>query len=209
MTKKISRFLAEQRPQTPCLVVDLDVVGGQLQEAALGGAGRRHLLRRQGEPGAGDPEAPGRTRLVASTRQASTRSTWCWGPGAARGADLVRQHDQEAERHRRRLRARRAALRLRFGEAELDKIAGAAPGSKVFCRILTSVPAPTGRCRASSAATSTWRASCCSRRRSAACVPHGVSFHVGSQQRDVGRSGTRRWRRPRGCSASSRSAACG
>ena len=26
MTKKIDAFLAERRPQTPCLVVDLDVV---------------------------------------------------------------------------------------------------------------------------------------------------------------------------------------
>jgi ornithine decarboxylase len=26
MTKKIQRFLAEQRPATPCLVVDLDIV---------------------------------------------------------------------------------------------------------------------------------------------------------------------------------------
>jgi len=27
MTKKIDRFLAERRPATPCLVVDLEVVG--------------------------------------------------------------------------------------------------------------------------------------------------------------------------------------
>ena len=26
MTKKIERFLAEQRPATPCLIMDLDVV---------------------------------------------------------------------------------------------------------------------------------------------------------------------------------------
>ena len=37
MTAKILRFLDERRPQTPCLVVDLDVVADN--DAAL----RRHL----------------------------------------------------------------------------------------------------------------------------------------------------------------------
>jgi len=32
MTKKIARFLAEQQPQTPCLVVDLDVVAGNYKK---------------------------------------------------------------------------------------------------------------------------------------------------------------------------------
>ena len=45
-------------------------------------------------------------------------------------------------------------------EAEVEKIARAAPGSRVFCRILCDGSAPNGRCRASSAACLKWRPAC-------------------------------------------------
>jgi ornithine decarboxylase len=69
-------------------------------------------------------------------------------------------------------------------DAELDKIADAAPGSRVFCRILTSganADWPLSRkfgCDVEMAKTLLLEAA----RRGV--VPHGVSFHVGSQQRD-------------------------
>jgi ornithine decarboxylase len=71
-------------------------------------------------------------------------------------------------------------------EAELGKLAEAAPGSKVFCRILTSGAGadwPLSRkfgCDVEMAKALLYAAS------KQGVVPHGVSFHVGSQQRDPG-----------------------
>ena len=68
--------------------------------------------------------------------------------------------------------------------AELDKIAAAAPGSKVFCRLLTSgvgADWPLSRkfgCEIEMARDLLVDAA------SKGIVPHGVSFHVGSQQKD-------------------------
>ncbi len=47
------------------------------------------------------------------------------------------------------------------------------------------VPAPNGRCRASSAAYRQWPSTYCALRRSSALSRYGVSFHVGSQQTDL------------------------
>jgi ornithine decarboxylase len=68
--------------------------------------------------------------------------------------------------------------------AELDKLAEAAPGAKVFCRILTSgvgADWPLSRkfgCEIEMARDLLVEAA------ARGVVPHGVSFHVGSQQKD-------------------------
>ena len=60
----------------------------------------------------------------------------------------------------------------------------------------STAPAPSGRCRANSAARRRWRSSCCARPRDLGLDPYGVSFHVGSQQTDLDAVGRRD--RPRG-----------
>ena len=49
-------------------------------------------------------------------------------------------------------------------EAEVEKIARAAPGARVFCRSCATARAPNGRCRANSAARRRWRPRCSSAR---------------------------------------------
>ncbi len=98
-------------------------------------AGHARLLRRQGQSGARDPQPARRARLVASTRPRSPRSSLRWRPARRRTASA------SATRSRRRRDIARAyALGVRLFavdcEAEVEKIARAAPGAKVFCRIL-------------------------------------------------------------------------
>src|ERR1044071_6041998 len=52
MTKKISRFLAEQQPQTPCLVVDLDVVADNYRKlrGAVPSAGIYYAMKANPAP---------------------------------------------------------------------------------------------------------------------------------------------------------------
>ena len=77
MTRKIARFLADQEPATPCLVVDLDVVAANYRKL------------RQAMPDAAIYYAvkanPAREILdllvslgASFDTAASTKSTWCW-----------------------------------------------------------------------------------------------------------------------------------
>ena len=71
-------------------------------------------------------------------------------------------------------------------EAEVEKIARVAHKAR-RCSAACSAPAkaPSGRCRASSAATPRWRRACSSMPISlVGSMPYGLSFHVGSQQND-------------------------
>ena len=90
-----------------------------------------------------------------STSPARPRSTPA-SPPAPRRRHLVRQHDQEASRHRRtppRCGVRRFTVDC---AAELDKVARRrARARRSACGSSTTAVVPTGRCRASSAATAT------------------------------------------------------
>ena len=100
--------------------------------------GRQRLLRGQGEPGAGNRRDAGERAARISTSRARPRSSLCLGNGATPGPALLRQHDQEGEGHRLRLRAGRAAVRVRQRGASWRSWRAQAPGARVFCRILVS-----------------------------------------------------------------------
>jgi ornithine decarboxylase len=183
MTKKISRFLAEQRPQTPCLVVDLDVVSANYKKlrTAVPDAGIYYAVKAN--------PAPEILRLLAglgSSFDTASVNEIDMVLGAGAGAERIsfgntikKQSDVAAAY------ARGVRLYAFDSAAELDKIAAAAPGSKVFCRILTSGAGadwPLSRkfgCDVDMARELLLAAA------QRNVVPHGVSFHVGSQQRDV------------------------
>ena len=186
MTERIRDFLRRRREDGlddgPCLVVDLDVVRDNYRGLRQGAAGQPGVLRRQGEPGAGAAVAAGLARLLLRHRLG--RRDRDGARRRRRGRPhLLRQHDQEGTRHRARLRARRPAVRGRLqGRGGEDRAAPRpAPGSSAAS--CSTAPGRNGRCRASSAATRTWRSTCSSMRRSSASSRYGVSFHVGSQQR--------------------------
>ncbi|CAA9228997.1 MAG: Pyridoxal 5-phosphate (PLP)-dependent ornithine decarboxylase, partial [uncultured Acetobacteraceae bacterium] len=105
--------------------------GGELPPAQGRDAAGPHLLRGEGQPGGARAGPAGRPRLLL--RRGFVRG----GPGLPRlrrGAreHQLRQHREEGERHPRRLRARRADVRLRLG----GRVAQARPLGAGRARVL-------------------------------------------------------------------------
>ena len=184
MTEKIARFFAETQPATPCLVVDLDVVGdnydrlhGALPDARIFYAVKANpaheiltLLAARGScfDTASVPE------IEMCLAAGATPDRISFGNTIKKASDIARAH------------ALGVALYAFDSIEELEKIAVHAPGARVFCRILTSGEGadwPLSRkfgCEPEMARDLLLRAA------GMGVVPYGVSFHVGSQQRDVG-----------------------
>ncbi|MEI8393430.1 MAG: type III PLP-dependent enzyme [Rhodospirillaceae bacterium] len=184
MNEKIERFLAERRPATPCLVLDLDVVEGNYKalESALPDARIYYAVKAN--------PAPHILKLLvrlgssfdcASVQEIDMVLAAGGNPtGISYGNTIKKQSDIA--------RAFERGVRLYAFDsiAELEKIAVAAPGARVFCRILTSGEGaewPLSRkfgCDVAMAKDLLLKAP------GLGVVPFGVSFHVGSQQRDPG-----------------------
>ena len=180
MTDKIARFLADRQPETPCLVVDLDVIAESYLTL------RRLLPLAQvfyavkANPAV---EIVGMLNELGSSFDTASRGE----------IDLVLDNGADASRvsfgntiKKERDIARAHALGVKLfavdsGE-EVEKVARAAPAASVFCRILTD------------GAGAEWPLS-----RKFGCEPamavdvlmhahalgleaYGISFHVGSQQ---------------------------
>ena len=182
MTKKIARFLAERRPATPCLVVDLDLVADNYRELrqAVPEAGIYYAIKANPAPevlsllaklgSSFDTASVNEIDMVLATGAAPERISF--GNTIKKQSDIAAAH------------ARGVRLYALDSEGELDKLAAAAPGSKVFCRILTTgigADWPLSRkfgCDIEMARDLLVAA------KDRGVIPHGVSFHVGSQQRD-------------------------
>jgi len=182
MTKKIERFLAEQRPATPCLVMDLDMVADNFRQlrAAVPRAGIYYAVKANPAPevlgvlaklgSSFDTASVNEIDMVLATGASADRISY--GNTIKKKADIAAAF------------GRGVRLYAFDSEAELGKLADVAPGSKVFCRILTSgvgADWPLSRkfgCEVDMARELLFAAS------KMGVVPHGVSFHVGSQQRD-------------------------
>jgi ornithine decarboxylase len=184
MTKKIQKFLAERQPQTPCLVIDLDLVADNYRKlrTAVPRAGIYYAVKANPAPEiltllAGlsscfDVASVNEIEMALATGVGAERLSF--GNTIKKASDIAKAH------------ARGVRLYAFDSAAELAKIAEAAPGAKVFCRILTSgahADWPLSRkfgCDVKMAKELLLEAS----KRNV--VPYGVSFHVGSQQRDPG-----------------------
>jgi ornithine decarboxylase len=183
MTAKILQFLDERRPETPCLVVDLDVVAANFD------ALRRHLPLAQIFYAVKANPAPEIVRLLAargSSFDAASRPeiALCLAEGA-RAERISFGNTIKKEADIAWAYAQGVRLFAFDSEAELDKIARAAPGARVFCRILVENAGaewPLSRkfgCEPAMARTLLAGA------RDRGLQPWGVSFHVGSQQTDT------------------------
>jgi ornithine decarboxylase len=183
MTAKIARFFEERRPQTPCLVLDLDVVETNYNALTDALPDARIFYAVKANPA---PEVLSLlTRLGSSFDTASVPEIMmvlgagCTADRISFGNTIKKESDIR--------RAFELGVRLFAFDSveELEKIGRAAPGSKVFCRILTSGEGaewPLSRkfgCDVAMARDLLRQA------RSAGVVPWGVSFHVGSQQKDL------------------------
>jgi ornithine decarboxylase len=181
-TKKIREFLAERRP-TPYVVVDLDVVADNYRKLkdAVPQAGIYYAIKAN--------PAPEILALLAKMGSSfDTASVAEIDMALASGVDgsrisfgnTIKKASDIAAAH-----ARGVKMYAFDSEAELEKLAKAAPGAKVFCRILTSGEGadwPLSRkfgCEVEMARDLLIAAA------KKGVVPHGVSFHVGSQMKNV------------------------
>jgi ornithine decarboxylase len=183
MTAKISRFLDEVRPLTPCVVVDLDVVRDNylglrrwlpLAEVyyAVKANPAPEIVRMLAQMGSRfDVASKGEIDLCLANGVLSERISF--GNTIKKQRDIAYAYEKGVR------------LYAFDCEAELEKLAESAPGSRVFCRILMTCDGaewPLSRkfgCEIDMARDLLVRA------RDLGLDPYGVSFHVGSQQTDL------------------------
>jgi ornithine decarboxylase len=183
VTERIRKFLRRRRDEGPCLVVDLEVIRENYIAFAKALPDTRVFYAVKANP------APEILKLLAelgSSFDAASLGEIELVLAAGATADRI-SFGNTIKKERDIARAYEIGVRLFAAdcESEVEKIARAAPGSKVFCRIL---------CDGTGAE---WPLS-----RKFGCVPelapkllehahrlglvaHGISFHVGSQQNDV------------------------
>jgi ornithine decarboxylase len=183
VNKKIAKFLAEQKPETPCLIIDLDIVTQAYKLL------RRYLpLARvfyavKANPA---PEVVGALKDLGSSFDVASRNEidLCLGRGIA--ADNI-SYGNTIKKERDIAYAYEKGVRLFAFDSlpELEKLSRVAPGARVFCRILvecTGADWPLSRkfgCAPEMAVELLRQA------RDLGLDPYGVSFHVGSQQTDL------------------------
>jgi ornithine decarboxylase len=183
MTPKIEAFVARHRPETPCLLFDLDILADNYRRLAeaLPMADIYYAVK-------ANPAAPVLQTLAGLGANFDAASLAeidrCLAAGAdasriAFGNTIKKQSDIAAA----------FALGLRIFTfdcaEELEKLAIAAPGASVICRIFVDNDGarwPLGAkfgCAAGAASALLVKA------QGSGLIPHGVAFHVGSQQTDL------------------------
>jgi ornithine decarboxylase len=183
MNERIARFLADNTPETPCLVVDLDTIAEAYDEL------RRHLpLARVYYAVKANPapaivamlEAKGANFDVASRGEIEL----CLDNGV--GAERL-SFGNTIKKERDIVFAYQAGLQLFAFDSvhELEKLARAAPGSRVFCRILVDCRGAEWPLSRKFGCTPDMAIGLLRRAREVGLDPYGVSFHVGSQQTDL------------------------
>lgn len=182
-TDRIRSFLAERRPDGPCLVVDLDVVRDNYQTFARALPDTRIYYAVKANP------APEILRLLTELGSSfdTASVTEIMDVLAAGAAPSRISYGNTIKKERDIARAYELGVRLFAVDciAEVDKIVRVAPAARVFCRVLTDgvgADWPLSRkfgCDAEMAIEVLEHAHRCG------LVATGVSFHVGSQQRDT------------------------
>jgi ornithine decarboxylase len=179
---RIISYLEANKPATPCLVVDLDIVAGKYGDlrAALPAAEIFYAVKANPAPeilgrlvalgSSFDTASAGEIRQVlaagAKPRQIS------FGNTIKKPADIAFAHSVGVD------------LFAFDSAAELEKIAQHAPGARVFCRILVEGKGALWPLNKKFGCAPEMAADLLISAASLGVKPVGVSFHVGSQQLD-------------------------
>ena len=184
MSDRIRSFLSDRRPEGPCLVVDLEVVRRNYQSFTRALPDSRIFYAVKANP------APEILALLASLGSSfDTASVPEIEMALAAGATPDRiSYGNTIKKERDIAAAHALGITLYAVDCveEVEKVARAAPGARVFCRVLTDGAGaewPLSRkfgCVASEAVDVLAHAD------ALGLVAYGVSFHVGSQQTDTG-----------------------
>jgi ornithine decarboxylase len=184
MNERIARFLAEHVPETPCLVMDLDMIAAaydalrwQLPLArvfyAVKANPAREIIAMLERKGANfDVASRGEIELCLGRGVGPERLSF--GNTIKKEKDIAFAYE--------------AGVRLFAFDSgdELDKLARAAPGSRVFCRILVPCDGAEWPLSRKFGCAPEMAIGLLRRARDRGLDPYGVSFHVGSQQTDPG-----------------------
>ena len=183
MTAKIERYLAENQPETPCLVVDLDVIAENYRTM-----NRLLPLARIFYAVKANPEPAVVTMLnsLGSSFDTASRGEIDLVLGQGASPDRV-SFGNTIKKQRDIAYAYEKGVRLFAfdSEAELEKLAQSAPGAKVFCRILMECGGAEWPLSRKFGCAPEMAADLLVRARDMGLEPYGISFHVGSQQTDI------------------------
>lgn len=180
MTDRILEFLRSRREEGPCLVLDLEVVRDNYLAFAKALPDTRVYYAVKANP---DPQILELLVQLGSSFDTASLAEIERVLAAGAGPERI-SYGNTIKKERDIARAYELGVRL-FAvdcEAEVEKISRAAPGSRVFCRILcdnNGAEWPLSRkfgCAPAMAARVLERA------HSLGLVAYGLSFHVGSQQ---------------------------
>ncbi|WP_292900267.1 MULTISPECIES: ornithine/lysine decarboxylase [unclassified Nitratireductor] len=182
-TQRILDFLATRRPEGPCLVVDLDVVRDNFCAFEKALPDSRIYYAVKANP------APEILRLLAqlgSSFDTASVAEIEMAMNAGATADRI-SYGNTIKKERDIARAYELGIRL-FAvdcEEEVEKIARVAPGSRVFCRVLTDGAGAEWPLSRKFGCVPTMAVDVLRHARALGLDPYGVSFHVGSQQTDL------------------------
>ncbi len=180
MTDRILEFLRSRREEGPCLVLDLEVVRDNYLSFAKALPDTRVYYAVKANP---DPQILELLARLGSSFDTASLTEIEQVLAAGAGAERI-SYGNTIKKERDIARAYALGVRL-FAvdcEAEVEKISRAAPGARVFCRILcdnNGAEWPLSRkfgCAPAMAARVLEHA------HRLGLVAHGLSFHVGSQQ---------------------------
>jgi len=182
MSDRIRHFLRTARPEGPCLVVDLDVVRDHYLKFARAMPDSRIYYAVKANPA---PEILSLLAGLGSSFDCASVQEIDLALAAGAGPERISYGNTiKKERDIAAAAARGVRLFAVDCAAEVDKIARQAPGARVFCRIL---------CDGEGAEWALSRKFGCEPAMAAAVLEHahrsglrayGVSFHVGSQQKN-------------------------
>src|SRR5258707_8720080 len=180
MTERIREFLRNRREEGPCLVVDLDVVRDNYQAFAKALPDPRVFYAVKANP------APEVLSLLASLGSCfDTASVPEIEMALAAGASSDRISFGNTIKKERDV-ARAFALGVRLFavdcQAEVEKIARVAPGTRVFCRILPDCVGAEWRLSRKFGCEPAMAVDVLEHAHRLGLEAYGISFHVGSQQ---------------------------
>ena len=182
-TDRILNFLADRRPEGPCLVVDLDVVRSNFEAYRSALPESRIFYAVKANP------APEILSLLAEMGSSfDCASVQEVEMALAAGATPERiSFGNTIKKERDIARAYGHGVRLFAVDAteEVEKVSRAAPGVKVFCRILCDGAGAEWPLSRKFGCEPAMAVSVLEHARALGLVPWGVSFHVGSQQTNV------------------------
>ena len=182
MTERIREFLRNRSEDGPCLVVDLDVVRDNYNAFAKALPDTRVFYAVKANPA---PEVLALLAKLGSCFDTASLAEIEMALAAGATPDRI-SYGNTIKKERDIARAYELGVRLYAVDcqAEVDKVARAAPGSKVFCRILADCVGAEWPLSRKFGCEPAMAVDVLEHALRQGLEPHGVSFHVGSQQRN-------------------------